>query len=77
MGNCGTKPKTSDGDDAPPPPIEPQPAAGAAAEGERKDEEVAAPEPEGTSQAVVAPQSEVRKNDPHVFIDSSNKVFYR
>ncbi|CAD6272026.1 unnamed protein product [Miscanthus lutarioriparius] len=63
MGNCGTKPKTSDGDDAPPPPIEPQPAAGAAAEGERKDEEVAAPEPEGTSQAVVAPQSEVRKND--------------
>ena len=60
MGNCGAKPKTSDGDDAPPPPVEPQTAAGAAAEGERKDEE--APAPEGTSlQAVVPPQSEVRK----------------
>jgi hypothetical protein len=35
-------------------------AAGAAAEGERKDEEIAAPE--ATSQAVVvAPQSEVRE----------------
>ncbi|AQK93557.1 uncharacterized protein [Zea mays] len=55
MGNCGTKPKTSDGDDAPPP-VEAQVAAGAA-EGERKDdEEVAAPE--GTSQALVAPQTE-------------------
>jgi hypothetical protein len=60
MGNCGTKPKTSDGDDAPPP-VEAQAAAGAA-EGERRDdEEVAAPQ--GTSQTLVAPQTEVRKND--------------
>ena len=58
MGNCGTKPKTSDGDDAPQP-AEPRAPAGSA-EGEREGEEV--PATEGASQAVVAPPSEVRKN---------------
>ena len=58
MGNCGTKPKTSDGDDAPQP-AEPRAPAGPA-EGEREGEEV--PATEGASQAVVAPPSEVRKN---------------
>ncbi|KAK3138662.1 hypothetical protein QOZ80_5AG0371780 [Eleusine coracana subsp. coracana] len=52
MGNCATKPKTKGHDEAPPP-----------AEGERKDEEVAAPEEaqepvEATRDVVVAPQSE-------------------
>ncbi|KAG2619047.1 hypothetical protein PVAP13_3NG140758 [Panicum virgatum] len=51
MGNCGTKPKTSDGDDAPQP-AEPRAPAGPA-EGEREGEEV--PATEGASQAVVAP----------------------
>ncbi|RLN29809.1 hypothetical protein C2845_PM05G36750 [Panicum miliaceum] len=50
MGNCGTKPKTSDGDDAPPP-AEPRTPV----EGERKDEEVPAATEEA-SRAVVAPQ---------------------
>jgi hypothetical protein len=57
MGNCGTKPKTSEGDDAPAP-AEPRTPAGPS-EGDRKDEEVAAPGE--ASQAVVAPRSEVRK----------------
>lgn len=57
MGNCGTKPKTSDGDDAPSPAEQRTPAP--AAEGERKDEEVAGAAPEEASHAVVAPQSEV------------------
>ncbi|TKW27063.1 hypothetical protein SEVIR_3G232901v4 [Setaria viridis] len=56
MGNCGTKPKTSDGDDAPSPAEQRTPAP--AAEGERKDEEVAGAAPEEASHAVVAPQSE-------------------
>lgn len=59
MGNCGTKPKTSEGDDAPPPAELQAPATAGVDEGERKDEEVAAPEE--ASQPVVAPQSEVRK----------------
>ncbi|PAN19302.1 hypothetical protein PAHAL_3G262900 [Panicum hallii] len=54
MGNCGTKPKTSEGDDAPAP-AEPRTPAGPS-EGDRKDEEVAAPGE--ASQAVVAPRSE-------------------
>ena len=59
MGNCGTKPKTSDGDDAPQP-AEPRAPAGPA-EGEREGEEV--PATEEASQAVVAPPpSEVSKN---------------
>lgn len=52
MGNCGTKPKTSDGDDAPPPAQPPAPAPAA-------EEEIVAVAPEEASQAIVAPPSEV------------------
>ena len=69
MGNCGTKPKTSDGDDAPPPA---EPPRAPAAEGELRKDEEEVPATEEANQAVVAPRSEVRR-----MISTSELVFPR